>query len=78
MSDSKIKLTLGGSAVSKYQSDQNPFYKMPKNVAAFAGRFNLGINKFNFSSEYAYKINDPSAINNYIYKPGAAFIFSLF
>ncbi|MAZ94340.1 MAG: DUF6029 family protein [Bacteroidales bacterium] len=76
MSDSKIKLTLGGSAVSKYQSDQNPFYKMPKNVAAFAGRFNLGINKFNFSSEYAYKINDPSAINNYIYKPGAAFIFS--
>ena len=76
LSDSKVRLILGGSAVSKYQSDQNPFYKMPQNVASFAGRFNLGIGKFNFSSEYAYKINDPSAVNNYIYKPGDAFIFS--
>lgn len=76
LSDSKVRLTLGGSAVSKYQSDQNPFYKLPQNVAIFGGRFNLGIGKFNFASEYAYKINDPSAINNYIYKPGQAFNFS--
>lgn len=76
LSDSKVKVILGGSAVSKYQSDQNPKYKMPTNVAAFSGRFNLGIGKFNFSSEYAYKINDPSAVNKYIYKPGEAFIFS--
>ncbi len=76
MADSKVRLILGGSAVSKYQSDQNPFYKLPQNVASFAGRFNLGIGKFNFSSEYAYKINDPSALNNYIYKPGDAFILS--
>lgn len=74
MAESKIKLTLGGSAVSKYQADENPFYKMPKNVASFAGRFNLGMGKFNFSSEYAYKINDPSAVNNYIYKPGDALV----
>jgi len=47
---------------------------MPKNVASFAGRFNLGIGKFNFSSEYAYKINDPSAVNNYIYKTGDALV----
>jgi len=76
MSDSKFRLILGGSAVSKYQSDQSLKYKMPTNVASFAGRFNMGIGKFNFSSEYAYKINDPSAINKYIYKPGDAFIFS--
>ncbi len=76
LSDSKVRLIIGGSAVSKYQSDQNPFYKLPKNVAIFGGRFNLGIGKFNFSSEYAYKINDPSAVNKYIYKPGDAFIFS--
>lgn len=76
LSDSKIKLILGGSAVSKYQSDQSLKYKMPTNVASFAGRFNLGIGKFNFSSEYAYKINDPSAVNSYIYKPGDALIFS--
>lgn len=74
MAESKIKLTIGGSAVSKYQADENPFYKMPKNVASFAGRFNLGIGKFNFSSEYAYKINDPSAVNNYIYKTGDALV----
>jgi hypothetical protein len=76
LSDSKVKLIIGGSAVSKYQSDQNPFYKLPQNVGAFAGRFNLGIGKFNFSSEYAHIINDPSAVNNYIYKPGNALIFS--
>ena len=76
MADSKVKLILGGSAVSKYQADQNPFYKMPKNVGSFAGRFNLGVGKFNFSSEYAYIINDPSAVNNYIYKPGDALIFT--
>jgi len=76
MQDSKIRLTLGGSAVSKYQIDNNPSYKLPRNVGNFAGRFNLGIGRFNFSSEYAYKINDPSAINNYIYKPGESFLFS--
>ncbi len=76
MSESKVRLTLGGSAVSKYQSDQNPFYVLPQNVASFAGRFNLGIGKFNFTSEYAYKINDPSAINNYIYKSGDALVFT--
>ncbi len=77
MQDSKVRLTLGGSAVSKYQSDDlKPIYNLPNNVGNFAGRFNLGLGKFNFSSEYAYKINDPSAINNYIYKPGESFLFT--
>ncbi|MCF6170177.1 MAG: DUF6029 family protein [Bacteroidales bacterium] len=76
MSNSKVRLTLGGSAVSKYQIDNNPVYKLPRNVGNVAGRFNLGIGKFNFTSEYAYKINDPSAINNYIYKPGESFLFT--
>jgi len=77
MQDSKLRLSLGGSAVSKYQSDDlKPVYNLPNNVGNFAGRFNLGIGRFNFSSEYAYKINDPSAINNYIYKPGESLLFS--
>jgi len=77
MQNSKLRLTLGGSAVSKYQSsDMKPVYNLPNNVGNFAGRFNLGVGKFNFSSEYAYKINDPSAINNYIYKPGESFLFT--
>ena len=76
MADSKIRLTIGGSFVSKYQVDDDPIYKVPRNVGTGAARFNLGIGKFNFNSEYAYKINDPSAINHYIYKPGEAFIFN--
>ena len=33
--------------------------------------------KINFFSEYTYKINDPSKINNYIYKPGEALLVQL-
>ncbi len=77
MADSKLKLILGGSMVSKYQDDGNVLYQLPENVASFAARANIGFGKFNFTTEYAHKINDPSAINNYIYKEGAAFIASL-
>ena len=76
MADSKLRLSIGGSFVSKYQADNDPIYKLPRNVGSGAVRANLAIGKFNFSSEYAHKINDPSAINNYIYKPGDAFIFN--
>jgi len=70
--EKKVKITIGGSVVSKYQKDMDPIYKLPENVAAFAGRTNIVCGKINFVSEYAYKINDPSAVNNYIYKPGEA------
>jgi len=75
-SDKKTKITIGGSFVSKYQKDDNVVYNFPENVAAFAGRLNLVCGKINFMSEYAYKMNDPSAINNYIYKPGEALLAS--
>jgi len=74
--DNKTKITIGGSVVSKYQKDMDPIYNLPENVAAFAGRLNLVCGKINFVSEYAYKINDPSAVNNYIYKPGEALFAS--
>ena len=70
--EKKLKITVGGSVVSKYQKDMDPIYKLPENVAAFAGRTNIVCGKINFVSEYAYKINDPSAVNSYIYKPGEA------
>jgi hypothetical protein len=76
MAESKLRVTLGSSFVSKYQVDNDPVYKLPRDVGGGAARINVGIGKFNFSSEYAHKINDPSAINNYIYKPGDAFIFN--
>ncbi len=67
---------LGGSIVSKYQADQNPLKILPENVASSAARLNIITPKMNFYAEYAYKINDPSFTNQYIYKPGSALFVS--
>ena len=76
LKENKTFISLGGSFVSKYQQDKDPVYIFPKNVGAMAARLNISRGKINFYSEYAYKINDPSAINNYIYKPGDALYLS--
>ena len=77
MNNSEFKMSLGGSFVSKKQYDQSLFFYIPENVGAAAGRINLGYGRFAFTTEYAYKINDPSAINNFIYKEGQALLSSL-
>ena len=77
MSESEFKMVVGASYVSKKQADQSLFYNIPENVSAAAGRINLGYGRFAFSTEYAYKINDPSAINNFIYKEGQSLLSSL-
>ena len=77
MNDAKFRMSIGGSFVSKKQDDQSLFYYIPENVGAAAARINLGYGNFAFSTEYAYKINDPSAINNYIYRDGRALLSSL-
>ena len=77
LNDSKFRMSIGGSFVSKKQYDQSLFYYIPENVGAAAGRLNLGYGNWSFSTEYAYKINDPSAINNFIYKEGQALMASL-
>lgn len=77
MESSKVRLTLGGSFVSKYQADQDPIYKLPRNVSNAAGRMTFGVGKFVLTSEYSYKINDPSALNKLIYKEGQGFLVSL-
>ena len=68
---------LGGSFVSKYQQDQNPFLILPENVGCWGYRANIITKRFNIYGEYAYKINDPSLGNNYIYKPGTAALFAI-
>jgi hypothetical protein len=75
--EKKTKISIGGSFVSVYQPD-DPGLKLhlPLNVAAFAGRFNISHGKVNFSGEYAYKINDPDQINNFIYKNGEALLLT--
>ena len=77
LNDTKFRATVGGSFVSKYQKNTNSTYNIPENVGAFDGRINLGYGRFAFTTEYAYKINDPSAFNNYTYNEGQAILSSL-
>ena len=74
LKDSKTRLFLGGSFVSRYQQDLDPLYKLPENVGAYAGRMELYRGAFNFKFEMGGKINDPNASNNLIYKNGNAVI----
>ncbi len=74
LQEKKLRVILGGSFVSKFQEDNDPVYILPENVATSAARINVSYGLLNFNSEYAYKINDPSEDNKYIYKPGQAFL----
>lgn len=65
---------MAGSFVSKYQNPTDPVYNFPANVGAWSGRVNVIRGALNLYGEYAYKINDPSLDNNYIYKPGEALL----
>ncbi len=75
--DSKVRVVAGISGVSKYQKDADPLYYLPENVGTLAGRINVNVGKFGFMTEYGNKINDPSAINNYIYKGGQSILSSV-
>ena len=79
----KLKATLGGSFVSKFNTDNNTtLFNMPKNVGSSSVRLNLRYKKLRFSGEYVYKINDPYPDNqndnfNYIYKNGEGILLNL-
>jgi hypothetical protein len=75
LSESKTRINIGGSFVSKYQkADPLSDFVLPENVGAFAGRFDITRGGFNLQSEYAYKMNDPNTRNNWIYRPGQALL----
>jgi len=74
LTDKKLQVNIGGSYVSKYQADNDPLYKLPQNVDAYAGRLNFNLGRFSLNGEYAYKMMDPSSDNNYIYKEGQALL----
>ena len=76
LADKKLIVTVGGSFTSRYQKDENTTLILPENVGASAGRFKISRNNFAVNGEYAYKINDPNAANNYIYKPGEALLLA--
>ena len=76
------RVNIGGSFVSKYEPSSEILVGdkgdllliLPENVAAMAGRMNLNYKGFNIDGEYTYKYNDPSAVNNFIYKNGQSLL----
>ena len=77
MSEKGFSTSLGASFVSKYEKDEDPTFILPQNVATWGARLNFGWKGLRFEGEYARKINDPNATNEYIYKPGDALFASL-
>ncbi len=83
MADSKFRISLGGSFVSKFNNDNNtPDFILPQNVGAYGGRLSMRYGKFRFFGEYILKENDPYAdvIDerfNYIYKNGEGILLNL-
>lgn len=72
LKESKTRILLGASAVSKFQPDQDSRFNLPENVATVGGRVNITRGKFSVNGEYAFKSNDPSTDNGFIYKNGEA------
>lgn len=80
MNDSRLRLTLGAGFVSKYEPDQtisfpdNPAFRLnlPLNVGAGAVRADLSYGNWGLQAEYARKGQDPSVMNDYIYRRGEA------
>jgi len=70
-----LKVTLGGSFVSKYQAGEtferdSTVFALPNNVGATGARLGVVYKNLQFTGEYVTKINDPNADNGYIYKKG--------
>ena len=84
LAESKLRLTLGAGFVSKYEEGQNitsstmPRYKLnlPLNVGAGAARIDIAYGGFGLQAEYAHKGQDPSIMNDYIFKPGNALMLN--
>lgn len=86
MQQNNIALTFGGSVVNKQESDEDVFVirdgknyrlNLPQNVPAYGGRMNFAAGGFTVNGEYAYKPNDPTADNFYVYRPGSVAMLSL-
>lgn len=70
--DKKLRVFAGASIMSKYEEDDDQVLRLPENVSAFGGRLRMIRGGFSLDAEYAYKINDPFNLNNFVYNPGTA------
>jgi hypothetical protein len=82
LAENNIRMMLGASYVSRHEEDEvvyaTPQYRLnlPANVGAFDARLKFGAGGFDLLAESAYKANDPTASNGYIYKPGQVAMLS--
>ncbi|GCD79170.1 DUF6029 family protein [Schleiferia thermophila] len=75
--NSPWSITLGASFVSKYQRAVDPVLNLPENVGSSAWRMFIQRGNFGLSSEFVYKINDPSFDNGFIFRHGTGFLTTL-
>ncbi len=84
---SETNIMLGGSWVNKYENDyesvhvfpvERPIYRIrfPKFVNAWDVRLNFSRGPWSVLGEYAWKSDDPSFANQFIYKKGSAVMLS--
>lgn len=82
MANHNQRLQLGGSFVTKHEQDEiilaspGKRLNLPSNVGAFSVRLKYQAKNITLQSEYAWKANDPSSDNGYIYRPGQALLLS--
>lgn len=78
MAESKLRATFGTGFVSKYEeyqtlyADESHIYNLPLNVGAGAVRMDLSFGNWGLQTEYARKGQDPSIMNDFIYREGEA------
>lgn len=84
MRDRGVSWMIAGSYVLKNETDEdivlsgtNYRLNLPKNVHAFDGRTSLRVGDYSFLAEYAWKSQDPSFDNGYIYRHGQALMLSV-
>ncbi len=71
-----FNIKIGGSVISKYQYDSDPFLRLPQNVFAYSTRASLSGTSFLFDVEYGQKYNDPNASNLNSYNKGYGLMLS--
>lgn len=75
--EGKTRVRLGASLMNRFEEDTDSRLQLPENVSAFSGRLNVGRGGFDLKAEYAYRINDPFTLNNFVYNPGSALYLDL-
>jgi len=70
------QLVFGVGATSRYQADRESFYILPENVLATSARLGYFGSSFQVEAEYAWKANDPTTLNNFVYNSGTGLILN--